>query len=212
MIYLLAKSESMSRYAWQPCSLTELQQYTEGHSLFANFSSATHHNLWATPDPHRATPPILAWPDRSPAQVRRPLFFHLQSDSLDWFQEKTGEGLRQLLVGGLNPSEKYWSIGMIIPNIWENKKWQPNHQPGYFVSSNGSNNQWEIALSPIFAGQIYGFPVKMFPTKPTIFVECMVVSSNKNMMPKNHPTRVIYDWETNCFVWHVNLRFLMFLL
>ena len=20
---------------------------------------------------------------------------------------------------------------MIIPNIWENKKWQPNHQPGY---------------------------------------------------------------------------------
>ena len=26
------------------------------------------------------------------------------------------------LVGGLNPSEKYSSIGMIIPNIWENKK------------------------------------------------------------------------------------------
>ena len=25
------------------------------------------------------------------------------------------------LVGGLNPSEKYYSIGMIIPNIWENK-------------------------------------------------------------------------------------------
>ena len=33
----------------------------------------------------------------------------------------------------LHPSEKYESqliIGMIIPNIWENKKWQPNHQPG----------------------------------------------------------------------------------
>ena len=26
------------------------------------------------------------------------------------------------LVGDLNPSEKYESIGMIIPNIWENKK------------------------------------------------------------------------------------------
>ena len=26
------------------------------------------------------------------------------------------------LVGGFNPSEKYQSIGMIIPNIWENKK------------------------------------------------------------------------------------------
>ena len=36
---------------------------------------------------------------------------------------------KQLLVGGLNPSEKYLSIGMIIPNIWENNKWQPNHQP-----------------------------------------------------------------------------------
>ena len=25
---------------------------------------------------------------------------------------------------------KIWkSLGMIIPNIWENKKWQPNHQP-----------------------------------------------------------------------------------
>ena len=37
------------------------------------------------------------------------------------------------LVGGLNPSEKYESIGMIIPNIWENKQWQPNHQPGMVV-------------------------------------------------------------------------------
>ena len=33
------------------------------------------------------------------------------------------------LVGGLNPSEKYQSIGMIIPNIWENKIHVPNHQP-----------------------------------------------------------------------------------
>ena len=28
---------------------------------------------------------------------------------------------RLYLVSGLKPSEKYWSIGMIIPNIWENK-------------------------------------------------------------------------------------------
>ena len=26
------------------------------------------------------------------------------------------------LFGGLNPSEKYYSVGVIIPNIWENKK------------------------------------------------------------------------------------------
>ena len=38
-----------------------------------------------------------------------------------------------ILVGGLNPSEKYQSIGMIIPNIWENKIDVPNHQPVYHV-------------------------------------------------------------------------------
>ena len=27
-----------------------------------------------------------------------------------------------LLVGGFNPSEQYGSIGMIITNIWKNKK------------------------------------------------------------------------------------------
>ena len=26
---------------------------------------------------------------------------------------------QRLLVGGFNPPEKYWSVGMIIPNIWE---------------------------------------------------------------------------------------------
>jgi hypothetical protein len=26
------------------------------------------------------------------------------------------------LVGGFNPSEKYESIGMILPNIWKTKK------------------------------------------------------------------------------------------
>ena len=35
----------------------------------------------------------------------------------------------QWLVGGLNPSEKYESFGMIIPKIWENKIDVPNHQP-----------------------------------------------------------------------------------
>ena len=34
-----------------------------------------------------------------------------------------------ILVGGFNPSEKYWSNGNIIPNIW--KKNVPNHQPVY---------------------------------------------------------------------------------
>ena len=36
----------------------------------------------------------------------------------------------QRLVGGLNPSEKYESIGMTIPIIWENKQKVPKHQAG----------------------------------------------------------------------------------
>jgi hypothetical protein len=31
-------------------------------------------------------------------------------------------------VGGFNPSEKYYSIGMIIPNIWEKKMFQTTNQ------------------------------------------------------------------------------------
>ena len=46
--------------------------------------------------------------------------------SLNWWRfSKSQAGWRMIqlkLVGGLNPSEKYYSIGMIIPNIWENKK------------------------------------------------------------------------------------------
>ena len=34
------------------------------------------------------------------------------------------------MVGGFNPSEKYQSVGMIVPNI----KNVPNHQPGYVGS------------------------------------------------------------------------------
>ena len=36
---------------------------------------------------------------------------------------------RFCLVGGFTPSEKYWSIGRIIPNIWENKTCSSHHQP-----------------------------------------------------------------------------------
>jgi hypothetical protein len=34
-----------------------------------------------------------------------------------------------------HPSEKYESVGMIIPNIWKNKIHVPNHQPdlGFFL-------------------------------------------------------------------------------
>jgi len=29
---------------------------------------------------------------------------------------------KHCLVGGLNPSEKYESVGIMLPNIWKNKK------------------------------------------------------------------------------------------
>ena len=43
-----------------------------------------------------------------------------------------------MLVGGWATPLKNMisSIGMIIPNIWETKKWQPNHQPACFRQFN----------------------------------------------------------------------------
>ena len=39
-----------------------------------------------------------------------------------------------LLVGGLNHSEKYESIGMMTFPIYEKIKNVPNHQPGYIIA------------------------------------------------------------------------------
>jgi len=39
------------------------------------------------------------------------------------------------LVGGFNPSEKYWSVGIILPiygKNWKNKIHVPNHQPDMY--------------------------------------------------------------------------------
>ena len=38
--------------------------------------------------------------------------------------------IKQQLVGGFNPFEKYSSIGMTITSIWENKSNVPNHHHG----------------------------------------------------------------------------------
>ena len=56
------------------------------------------------------------------------------------------------------PLWKIWkSIGMIIPNIWENKKWQPNHQPDYEFHGLMSNPH---ETSPFFHG---AFPLETSP-------------------------------------------------
>ena len=51
-----------------------------------------------------------------------------------------------MLVGGLNPSEKYQSIGMIIPNIWKNKKCSSHHQPGCYLER--SFQAWTSWIKP----------------------------------------------------------------
>ena len=37
--------------------------------------------------------------------------------------------IKKCQVGGFNQSEKYQSVGIILPNIWKNKIHVPNHQP-----------------------------------------------------------------------------------
>ena len=54
------------------------------------------------------------------------------------------------LVGGSNPSEKYWSIGVIIHHIWKNHV--PNHQPNMDYLKIGYHRS---AASTITAGQSY---------------------------------------------------------
>ena len=50
------------------------------------------------------------------------------------------------LVGGLNPSEKYLSIGITIPNIWENRFDVPNHQ-ACFKFSTKFMPRWYLSLA-----------------------------------------------------------------
>ena len=54
----------------------------------------------------------------------------------------TGATHENILVGGFNPSEKYVSVGMIIPNIWRKNNHVPNHQPVY-------DHHPEIVTTPV---------------------------------------------------------------
>ena len=68
------------------------------------------------------------------------------------------------LVGGWATPLKNMtsSIGMIIPNIWENKKWQPNHQPGMYFSV---GTYWKRMING-------GFPkILGYPQKSSIFID-----------------------------------------
>ena len=84
---------------------------------------------------------LLTWRDHSLTwhKVRNWIFSPIHSPSCQWGWTTQTNRLQKgwfdtltsliwLVVGP--PLWKIWtSIGMIVPNIWENKKWQPNHQP-----------------------------------------------------------------------------------
>ena len=80
------------------------------------------------------------------------------------------------------PLWKIWtSIGMIIPNIWENKKWQPNHQPAmvlnlrlFWLDQSFINSS--ITTSPL------GCIVQMLTVH---------ISVDSPLCSKNHPTLLV---------------------
>jgi len=50
--------------------------------------------------------------------------------------------------GGFNPSEKYESVGIIVPNTWKNKSHVPNHQPG-ICDPNGIQWVYDVSRIPL---------------------------------------------------------------
>ena len=59
-------------------------------------------------------------------EARDPLGQGLQTFSLA-VEAKETSWVHVKLVGGFNPPEKYESAGMILPNIWKNKKDRNRH-------------------------------------------------------------------------------------
>ena len=68
------------------------------------------------------------------------------------------------LVSGLNPSEKYYSIGMIIPNIWENKKCSKPPTSNLYSQTN-----------PYGGFQIYEVPSKSSRSIPVMDIQTVVL-------------------------------------
>ena len=58
------------------------------------------------------------------------------------------------------PSEKYESIGMIIPNIWENKNCSSHHQPDKYFIDAELYTLWLFAIAMETGPFIDDFPIK----------------------------------------------------
>ena len=59
-----------------------------------------------------------------------------------------------------HPSEKYEFVNWDddIPQIWENKKWQPNHQPVFLMVGNPLRTRAKTHVTPVFDDQRPGLP------------------------------------------------------
>ena len=58
-----------------------------------------------------------------PSVIKRGLLENPRFSSMISHEHLHFWGDFQLLVGGFNPSEKYWSNGSSIPHIWKNNHW-----------------------------------------------------------------------------------------
>ena len=107
-----------------PCTSTSLPKFTDKDDFKDNLQATklNHYVHLCSPSvfpdllrlPHHLDSGFDVESDRCGSQKAWDLLFTKETTSGWWFQ----------------PLWKIWkSIGMIIPNIWENKKWQPNHQP-----------------------------------------------------------------------------------
>jgi len=91
------------------------------------------------------------------------------------------------LVGGFNPSEKYWSVGIIIPHIWKKMFQTTNQVPVMFVVRIGKFN-----MSFFWEG-VPGYPFPRGPIRDVIHMFCFseqdLLSTPSKQVVKN------VDWD-----------------
>ena len=111
----LAQVVELAQECWTPRKLNWLR-YVKCFKFPLNHSSIL---FYCSPNC-----PITKIPDKNHSKIWLKSRRHLMKVPVAWISPKFWTGW------WFQPLWKTWkSIGMIIPNIWENKKWQPNHQP-----------------------------------------------------------------------------------
>ena len=94
------------------------------------------------------------------------------------------------LVGGLNPSEKYESNGIIVPNIWKVIKNVPNHQPGTYSTMWGlpvtswfispSNYSYLRTINHSYWSNLHNLAIKRGPHILPLLSKCLLCDTSLN--------------------------------